>query len=398
VIGREPYLATIGAAAELFDTYWGREWLETIAAKIAAADRGMLDRLRLIWIFSGLPITPYRRPETFPRVDPIFDRYQKLRACTPEQYRFTAPPICSEAGRPVDGGLVNVDVAITQERLQFFYFGGIVDWLRRQRWRRPFQPRSMVEIGAGCGMLTLAIQRTMRPQIYYIVDVPEILTISFAYLNLTVPDQNHYVVLPDGTYLANTNARVDFASIKRGIVYVPNYMMHRHGDAIAADLAINAVSLHELPPAQIAYYCGFLAGALRRSAGIYVDINAHRGQCNPKIDAQLSASFAHMHPLDFEDIGLSPRLFTNSAETHGWIVRQHRRRISGLDPVATFRLDTLHDDPPFSELKAQQVLNEDLGSYIGLDFVSFMRNRGSHFGEPLGGYENRHLYPVSCGG
>lgn len=64
------YLEGLGTDRDIFSSYWieyfGVEYFRTIAEKISRADSGMIDRLRLIYNFTGMPIVGYRRPETFP--------------------------------------------------------------------------------------------------------------------------------------------------------------------------------------------------------------------------------------------------------------------------------------------------------------------------------------------
>jgi hypothetical protein len=385
VAEREPYLSAPDVDGEVFGTHWGREWLDTVAAKIGAGDREMLERLRLIYNFTGFPIVQYRRAKTFPTVDPVFARYLKLSEITPDRYRFAAPAIAGEAGWRFDSGLVNVDVAIVQERIQFLYFGGVLDWLENSARAGA----SVMEIGAGCGLFALAMQRVLRPARYFICDVPECLAISFAYLNLTLPDQHHYVALPDGTHLANTGEIVPFDSIQNGIIYIPNYMMHRHARQITVDMAVNAMSLHEMRSAQIAYYCQFMREATAPRNGVFVDINAHYKHENPTNDPLLRANFTHQHKLDFVDLALGARIWSNSEATLGEIIRRHDAFKKGFDLENAFRIDDPHEEPHFSTTDVFRILNEDLGDQLGVDLDAWMKQWDYQFANHLEGYRIR---------
>jgi hypothetical protein len=402
VADREGYLAKSGVDGDVFGTYWGgHKWLDTIADKIGAGEREILERLRLIYVFTGFPIAEYRRSETFPVVDPVFERYLKLREITPSRYRFAAPAIAGEAGWKLDGGLVNVDVAIVQERIQHLYFGGVLDWLEGGTARRLLNklpgaqrhaPRSsLIEIGAGCGLFALGLLRVVRPARYYICDVPETLAISFAYLNLTLPNQNHYVVLPNGTYLVNSGEVIPFDSIREGIIYIPNYMMHRYGENITVDMAINAMSLHEMHPAQIAYYGEFIRSAIAKRKGVFIDINAHYGHVNAINDPVLSKNLAHVHRLDFIDLALCARIWTNSLRTLDKIVRRKRFFTEHFDLEKAFRIDQPNEDPPFSIPHVLSIMNEDLGHHVNVDFDAWLMSTcGSHlFANHLAGYRVR---------
>ena len=385
VSGREAYLARPDVDSAVFGTHWGRLYLDTVAALIAAADRRMLDRLRLVYNFSGFPIVSYRRPETFPTHDPVFERYLRLRTLTPRRFRFAAPAICGEAGWRIDGGLVNVDVALAQERVQFMYFGGVLDWLDKRR-----RPASIVEIGAGCGLMALALLRAYPDCRYVICDVPEVLAVSFAYLNLAIPRYRHVAVLPEGSRDVATGESVDIARLETGIVYMPNYMLHRHAPDVTCDVAINAMSLHEMKPAQIEFYSRFMARAAAPRAGIYFDINAHRGQTNRDNDHFLDAAFAHRQNLDFEDLSLGARIWGNSAETMESLRLASARYRERHDLEKAFSIEKPFEVPPFAPAAAYRALNEDLGQLLGVDFESWMKTRKYTFADPLVGYRKRH--------
>jgi hypothetical protein len=123
----------------------------------------------------------FRNPQppasTFPIVDPIYARYLKLRPLTPASYRFVAPPISGEAGWILDGGVVNHDVAVVQERIQFLHFSGVLDWVIEAQ---AAERRSVLEIGAGGGLFALAFNRCVPGCTYYICDVPETLAVACA--------------------------------------------------------------------------------------------------------------------------------------------------------------------------------------------------------------------------
>jgi hypothetical protein len=389
VAEREAYLAASGADPEIFGTHWGREWLDTIAAKIGGADAGMLDRLRLVYNFTGFPIVSYRRAETFPRVDPVFARYLKLREITPPRYRFVAPAICGEAGWEIDGGLVNVDTAIMQERIQFLYFGGVTDWLKRRR------DTTVLEIGAGCGLFALAVLGALRPARYVICDVPEVLAISYAYLNLALPDVAHHVALPDGVWRANDGARMALEDVRSGVLYMPNYMMHRHAPALRADMVVNAMSLHEMRPAQIDYYCDVIRRCTAPRGGVFVDINAHRLRPNPTNDPAIQRNFRWLHKLGFIDLALGARIWTNSLLT--FLPMRVRYRLSWLrhDFRSAFRIDDPDQHPAHSDAETFRILNEDFGAYLGVDLSAWMAKFNYEFANHLAAYRYRQPAPPS---
>lgn len=390
---REPYLAASGADVAIFGTHWGREYLDTVAAKLGTGDLGMISRLRLIHNFSGMPIVAYRRDRTFPFVDPVFNRYLKLRALLPKTYHFAAPPVAGEAGWRVGDSVCNQDVAIVQERLAFMYFAGVLDRLTRERMG---VPPVVVEIGAGIGLFALAVARCCPSVRYVICDVPEVLAASCAYLSVTLPNLPHYAVLPDGVFrLAsehNTTTRVTWEGLGGGIVYVPNYMMHEYGHLLDADMVINAMSLHEMKPAQIAYYSQISASIVRSREGLFFDMNTRFGERNPPIDGDLETNFSYRRQLPFVDLALGGTIWTNSAETLAHCERSLAVSTSALDLDGAFRIEVPYQLPPFDYATTCQILNEDLGDYIGVDFRNWMDRRNYLFADHLHGYRLRFGY------
>jgi hypothetical protein len=355
---------------------------------IGRADPRILDRLRLIYNFSGFPIVGYRRRETFPIRDPVFERYLKLRALTPMRFRFSAPEICGEAGWRLDGGLVNVDVALAQERVQFMYFSGVLDWLDEKD-----RPVAVMEIGAGCGLMALALLRAFPESLYAICDVPEVLAVSFAYLNLALPDRRHFVVLPSGIWDVAAHANVDISDLKSGVVYIPNYMMHKYGEHLRFDMTVNAMSLHEMRQAQIAYYCNFMARSVDSRDGVYFDINAHRGHVNKANDNFLQSAFSCRQDANLTDLSLGARIWSNSRKTMNDLKRRAASYRDQYDLDSAFLVEHPYEIPPFNADAAYQALNEDLGGLIGIDFESWMKQRRYNFADPIAGYRNRHHFP-----
>lgn len=383
VLEREAYLRQSDVSSEVFGTHWGREYLDTVARLIGEGDARMLNRLRLIYNFSGMPISAYRRRETFPKIDPIFNRYRKLRAITPKHLRFAAPAICGEAGWRIDSGICNVDVAVAQERLQFMHFSGALDWVQHRAGERPIR---VIELGAGGGLMACAFVRAFPNALYMICDVPEVLAISFAYLNLALPDHRHVAVLPHGVVDTRTGESFALPELQSGIVYIPNYMMHRHGGSFRLDMAVNAMSLHEMRAAQIAYYSEFIG----KAASIYFDINQHRGHSNKTNDGHLEAQLKFKADTNLRDLALSARLWSNDSAAMEFIAKRAAYYQSTYDLDEAFAIDAPYESPPFDRAAASRILTEDVGTLLGIDFDQWMRQRNYRFANHLEGYRLRH--------
>jgi len=108
------------------------------------------------------------------------------------------------------GGLrIDLDYLLAAQEAAFLIEGGI-------------RPRSIVEVGGGFGRTCHALMRNLRPERYAIVDLPETLALSRAYLRRA---------LEPGEF-----ARVDF---------IPNESAHEAPDA---DLWLNIDSFAEMEP------------------------------------------------------------------------------------------------------------------------------------------------------
>lgn len=386
---REPYLARKDVDEAIFGTFWGKDCFYTFAERISLADRFMLNRLRLIYNFTGVPLTPYRRAETFPVIDPIYQRYVKLRAVTPPPFRFVAPALCGEAGWKLDGGLVNPDVAFMQERLQFLMYSGLLQHLLTLG-----HTPSVLEIGAGCGLLALALYQSLAGRCRYMIcDVPEVLAVSFAYLNITRPNEPHYVVQPDGIHDVCNGRRIGnmdcIGAIDRGFIYIPNYMMHEVARHLQCDMVLNAMSLHEMRKAQIEYYCQASKAALVQRNGFFFEINAHAHQQNNVTSHPLQTVFEHNLPLNLTDIGLSGHVWCSDKAIIDKVAQTLAESRSFYDLDALFSIEIPYEYPSFCPDTARRVLNEDLGNSIGFDFIAWMKERGYEFCTPLERYRTR---------
>lgn len=402
---RDAYLSQPNVDLDVFGTYWFRgdfdvPFVATIAEQIGEGRPGIFDRLRLLYIFTGYPISQYRQPETFPVIDPVYERYLKLRCLTPRQYRFGAPCVAGEAGWRGPEGLVNVDVAIVQERLQYLYFAGIFDWLAAQpRQRGKPSVGSVLEIGAGGGLFALAFNRAVSRVRYFICDLPEVLAIAFAYLNLTLPDRRHYVARPDGVSDLGTfgdrSRQVTISNLLDddswdGILYVPNYLLHDYDRLFHFDLILNAMSLPELRAAQISYYAGFIERGLERRRGAYVDFNSHAGTGNPIIDPALNRHLRHCHRMPWPDLGNVARIWSNDPGTIDVIRRSACEHETRHDLHAAFKLDKPFQFPRADKALLCELMNHDIGDFVGVDFGAWMSEHGYEFADHLMLYRERN--------
>ncbi|WP_404360885.1 putative sugar O-methyltransferase [Methylotuvimicrobium sp. KM1] len=190
--------------------------------------------------------------------DPIWwkERYINLIAMFPQIGALTPPRDFGESGVIVGNVLVNHDTYVYLERIALLVKYGVVEKLNQRT--RPV----ILEIGCGYGALAYFIKKLVPNCTYICVDLPESLIFSGIYLTRYFED---YLLVEGET----TNLEVNDSEC----VFVPNYMFHKLPESNSTiDLAINTLSMSEMTPEQVAYYCRGLAAMLGRN-GIFYEQN-----------------------------------------------------------------------------------------------------------------------------
>jgi hypothetical protein len=164
------------------------------------------------------------------------------------------------------------------ERLRALHTAGVVDPLR-------CKPYPMVlEIGAGYGALALALKRALPHATYVIVDLPDTLKLSGAYL----------ATRQDAPVLVASHP--DALRTPASILLCPATAIERL-EKLQIDLAINTLSFGEMAETEVDRYAVFLISNLR-SGGVLFEQNFDNRRlgaenfCNPS--AVLSRRF-HRH-------------------------------------------------------------------------------------------------------
>lgn len=183
--------------------------------------------------------------ELAPTPDKFVTHYVDITRHIPKWMIAKAPKCLGEIGWDVDGSPVNYDIYSYQERLNFLYETGIMNYLRRKVETDAVV--NILEIGAGYGGLAYHIKRILPKANYYICDVPESLLFSSLYLGITRSDCKHTI------YDAADKSVIDRNDC--GFKLIPNFMFD---DIVAAkvkiDLAINTLSFSEMSEKQMRYY------------------------------------------------------------------------------------------------------------------------------------------------
>lgn len=373
----ESYIKKNKLDPNIFSPLWGEATMCLIAGAIFAGNLEVIEGLRLLWWFSGWPIVNYMQEDTFPLLDPTYIRYQKLKTITPTRFQYVAPSILGEAGWIEGDGVVNHDVAILQERIQFLYFSGITDFLDKT------PQGTILELGSGYGGMSLAFHQCFPEYRNVLCDVPQCLAVAYCYLNTVLPDADHYAITTEGIYHANTQKLVSAEEAFNKIgafIYLPNYLMPAYKSYLQPTMAFNAMSLHEMPADTIKYYCATLSKLLAPKNGIFCELNTLVGLPNVAIDQRLTESFTYCKELDYPSLACRPRIWTDSLQTFNEISAHYAETFAAYPLQAFFEFDCIKEFPVISDEHTKALLMEKLGKRI----------------LPLGQYHEDHSQVDGC--
>ena len=149
-----------------------------------------------------------------------------------------------------DGRFVNIDVLRYQRVVNTLYRRGILSDLSSPE---PQQRNSILEIGGGYGGLAHHLSNILGNAVYVIVDLPETLLFSAAYLSLHNPDKKVYVYNSDdfSEFIdAGGAGSYDF-------ILMPNYMLESLTHW-RFKIAINMISFQEMNSQQVNEYLDFI--------------------------------------------------------------------------------------------------------------------------------------------
>jgi len=170
----------------------------------------------------------------------------RLRSGLPERYWISAPHACGEYGQMQDGRLVNDKVLKWQSIFRELWHNGALQGL--EDLDRPV----ILEIGAGYGGIAHHFNTMFPDSLYVIVDLPETLLFSAAYL--TMIHGQGKVVLMDNNSPLDPKAYADAS-----FIMVPNFMLPSL-DAFRFNFTLNMDSFQEMTEKQVSTYLEFLSG------------------------------------------------------------------------------------------------------------------------------------------
>ena len=149
-----------------------------------------------------------------------------------------------------DGRFVNIDVLRYQRVVNTLYRRGIIADLASDN---PEQRSVVLEIGGGYGALAHHLSNILGKATYVIVDLPETLLFSAAYITLHNPDKKIYLYDSD-----DFSSLIDSGEVKAyDFVLIPNYKLDSLDDW-SFKLAINMISFQEMSASQVHEYLDFI--------------------------------------------------------------------------------------------------------------------------------------------
>ncbi len=166
-----------------------------------------------------------------------------------------------------DNRFVSADIARFQRSISTLSRKGVLSELTSSG-----SPARVIEIGGGYGGFALHLSRILKSCRYVIVDLPETLLFSAAYLTLQAPQKRIYLYDPADGLDARTHAGFDF-------VLLPDYRLEILQGSLF-DLAINIASMQEMRVDQVERYLDFLRAACR---GKFYSCNRDRQNRNDEL-------------------------------------------------------------------------------------------------------------------
>jgi len=197
--------------------------------------------------------------------DEIFELYKAtILATTPAELRVPLPWRFGNVGWEAGEVLVNLETFRYHNHLRLL---GENDVIRRLREASGTHAPFILEIGSGYGALVYCLSVLFPTARFVLVDLPECLAFSAAYLAVTRPDVDHQFAMP------TPEGEIDIPATP-GFTYLANYLVDRTAKPVRYDLSINTSSLTEMTDEQIETYARYVVRHSTPSS-IFYERNTH---------------------------------------------------------------------------------------------------------------------------
>jgi hypothetical protein len=179
-------------------------------------------------------------------------KYRELTNDIPEIYHYdelVPDPIIQNIGVDLHGKLVPRDALAYRVTLSNLFNMGVFKTLEQND-----TPNRVLEIGAGYGALAHQVGRILRENdTYFIIDLPDILFWSAAYLTANNPNNSVYLYDPR-TYDPQNLPKI---ADQYRFVLLPYWRLWDMAAVRPLDLVLNMISFQEMRLDQIEEYCKF---------------------------------------------------------------------------------------------------------------------------------------------
>lgn len=211
-----------------------------------------------------------------------------LHQRVPETLQIAFPPIAGESGFECDGhGILNYEAFYFLRYLVLMFDSGVIAHIDA------LEHPAIMELGAGFGALIYGLQHYLKRAKFYIVDIPESLIFSAAYLSMACPDRICTVVeSPD-----------DIEKWDADFICIPNTIFLDCIEKIGhIDLSINTASMNEMGPHQVDYY-GKVLSKILGDDGIFFEVNYAGSHCNhAQIEDVMQKHFKNRTCIDWHGL------------------------------------------------------------------------------------------------
>ncbi|HSB02853.1 MAG TPA: putative sugar O-methyltransferase [Anaerolineales bacterium] len=170
-----------------------------------------------------------------------------------------------------DGRFLSRDIARYQKVITSFYRSGILS----EQLNTSAQRRYVLEIGGGYGGLAHHVSNICGNITYIIVDLPETLLFSAAYLSLLNPQKKIHIYEPGDFQEASQFEAMGSCDF----VLVPNYKLQALR-RLRFDLAINMASFQEMRTSQVEEALDFIR---ETCTGVFYSLNRDRSSRNSEL-------------------------------------------------------------------------------------------------------------------
>jgi hypothetical protein len=187
---------------------------------------------------------------------------------------------------------------------------------------------------------------------------------AYVYLNVALPAANHYAVTTEGLRSASGDPAVPEDVFSRpAFIYIPTYLLPEYAHLIRPQVAFNAMSLHEMPPAAIDYYCRALPRMLDQ--GVFFEVNTLPGVPNAAIDGRLASGFTNRLEINLPALGFRPRIWSWAPPTIQRLQRSFDTARESLLLDEMFDFDFVFEYPRFDERRVRIQIAKTIDRALG---------------------------------